>query len=106
VSETPYKIIFPPWVLSHFDVIELKYHSLIRRAVDEQLRFEPLRETRNRKPLLRQTEIGAEWEIRFGPNNRFRVLYNVDEVAHDVVILAIGIKLGNRLIVGDEEMNI
>jgi len=63
-------------------------------------------ETRNRKPLLRKTVVGAEWEIRFGPNDRFRVLYNVDEVAREVVILAIGVKIGNRLIVGDEETNI
>ncbi len=106
MPETPFEIIFPPWVLTHFDAIDLKYHSLIRRAVREQLRFEPLKETRNRKPLLRPTETGAEWEIRFGPNNRFRVLYNVDEVAREVVILAVGIKHGNRLIVGGEEMNI
>jgi len=78
---------------------------LIRRSINEQLRFEPTRASRNRKPL-RQNKIGAEWEIRFGPDNRFRVLYNVDLAAREVQILAIGVKRGNRLIVGDVEMEI
>jgi hypothetical protein len=106
VAKKLFKIVFPPRVLDHFDAIDLKYHSLIRQRIDEQLRFEPTRETRNRKPLLRKNEIGAEWEIRFGPDNRFRVLYNVDEVAGEVFILAIGAKHGNRLFVGDEEMKL
>ncbi len=74
MGQDPFAIVFPPRVLDHLGYIDLKFHSLIRRQIDEQLRFEPLKETRNRKPLLRENEIGAEWEIRFGPDNRFRVL--------------------------------
>jgi hypothetical protein len=35
-------------------------------------------ETRNRKPLKRAIAFEVEWEIRFGPNNRFRVFYEVN----------------------------
>jgi mRNA-degrading endonuclease RelE of RelBE toxin-antitoxin system len=49
--------------------------------------------------------LEAEWEIRFGPNNRFRVLYEVDRDNLMVYILAIGIKVGNRLLIGGEEVN-
>ena len=83
-----------------------KYQSLIRRTIEEQLSYEPEVETRNRKPLLRPTELGATWEIRFGPNNRFRVFYETDQVNREVYILAIGIKVGSRLFVGGEEFEL
>jgi hypothetical protein len=72
----------------------------------EQLRFEPNVETRNRKPLRQPAPFGAEWEIRFGPDNRFRVLYDIDKEQHAVQIMAIGEKVGTRLIVGGEEVEL
>jgi hypothetical protein len=48
----------------------------------------------------------AQWEIRFGPDNRFRVLYNIDRQQRAVQILAVGEKVGNRLIVGGEEVEL
>jgi mRNA-degrading endonuclease RelE of RelBE toxin-antitoxin system len=48
--------------------------------------------------------LGADWELRLGPNNRFRVLYDIDKENHEVVILAVGIKAGERLMVGGEEV--
>ena len=50
--------------------------------------------------------FGAEWEIRFGPDNRFRVLYDIDEEEHSVQVIAIGEKAGSRLIVGGEEVEL
>jgi hypothetical protein len=41
--------------------------------------------------------------LRFGPNNRLRVFYEVNMEEHEVVVLAIGVKEGNRLWVGGEE---
>ena len=70
------------------------------------MRFEPDVETRNRKPLKRPVEFGADWEMRFGPDNRFRVFYEIDHGRHDVHILAIGIKRGHRLFIGQEEIEI
>jgi mRNA-degrading endonuclease RelE of RelBE toxin-antitoxin system len=63
-------------------------------------------ETRNRKPLKRPTVLGGDWEIRFGPNNRFRVFYAVNRESSEVYILAIGEKRGNRLLVGGQEVEL
>lgn len=88
----------------HLRAIEAKYHSLIRAEIEEHLRFEPDKETRNRKPLRQPAPIEATWEIRFGPDNTFRVLYGIDEARHEVQIQAIGVKKGNQLLVAGEEI--
>ena len=48
----------------------------------------------------------AEWEIRCGPNNRFRVFYEIDREKSEVCILAIGVKQRNRLFIGREEVEL
>ena len=74
--------------------------------IDEQLRFEPRVETRNRKPLRQPAAFEAEWEIRFGPGNRFRVFYKLDDDRRTVRILAVGEKVRDRLYVGGEEIDL
>ena len=59
--------------------------------------------TRNRKGLETPAPFDATWELRFGSDNRFRVLYEIDEVTSTVNVLAIGIKDRNRLLIGGEE---
>jgi hypothetical protein len=86
--------------------IDAKYYSLIRDKMEEQLLFEPNVETRNRKPLRQPAPFAAQWEIRFGPENRFRVLYDIAKEQHAVQIVAVGEKEGNRLIVGGEEVEL
>jgi len=102
----PFKLTYDPEVARHLARIQRKYHSLIRRMIEEQLGHEPEVETRNRKPLLRSMELGATWEIRFGPNNRFRVFYETDLASREVYILAIGVKVGNRLCIDGEEFEL
>lgn len=58
---------------------------LIRQETEARLRFEPEAETRNRKPLKWAVAFEAEWDLRFGPNNRFRVSYQVDRAPGDAV---------------------
>ncbi len=99
----PYTIIYARATVDHLRAIELKYHSLIRAAIEEQLRFEPDREARNRKRVLQPTSIEADWEIRFGHDNRFRVFYTIHREDRHVEILAIGQKEKNRLLIGGEE---
>ena len=101
--QQPYALIFDPQVKRHLGAIPAKYHSLIRATIRDQLLFEPESETRNRKPLQPPAVLGATWELRFGPDNRFRVLYTSDLERREVLILAVGIKDGNRLIIGGEE---
>ena len=89
----------------YLEAIEPKFYSLIQETIEEQLQLEPDVETRNRKPLKRPV-FGATWEIRFGPDNRFRVLYKVDPDERQVFILAIGEKEGARLWIGGEEIKL
>ena len=66
----------------------------------------PSVETRNRKPLKRPVAFESEWEMRFGPNNRFQVFYEVNQEQGEVYILAIGVKRRNRLYIGGEEVEL
>lgn len=102
----PYILIYARGVTKHLKSIDAKYDSLIREKIEEQLQFEPNVETKNRKPLRQPAPFAAQWEIRFGPDNRFRVLYDIDEENRAVQIVAIGEKEGNRLIVDGEEVEL
>jgi len=103
----PFALVFAPDVKPHLKAIEVKWDSLIRRTIEEQLTYEPDVETRNRKPLRRRpTPFEADWEIRFGPDNRFRVLYKISEENHEVKVLAIGVKEGDRLLFGGMEADL
>jgi mRNA-degrading endonuclease RelE of RelBE toxin-antitoxin system len=102
----PYNLIYAPVVKRHLQVIEAKYYPLIRKTIEEQLSHEPDVRTRNRKPLTRPVLFEATWEIRFGSDNRFRVFYDIDQKQRTVFILAIGIKHGNRLFIGHEEIQL
>ena len=105
-ASQPFELIYDAEIARHLASIERRYFRLIERTIVQQLKFEPDAETRNRKPLVRPSTFGADWELRFGPSNRFRVFYRVDAEAHEVHILAIGIKLGNRLLIGGEEFEL
>jgi mRNA-degrading endonuclease RelE of RelBE toxin-antitoxin system len=102
----PYTLAFASEVTKHLRAIDAKYHALIREKIGEQLRFEPGAETTNRKPLRQPAPFGATWEIRFGPDNRFRVLYDIDQEARAVQIMAIGEKQRERLFIGGEEVQL
>jgi mRNA-degrading endonuclease RelE of RelBE toxin-antitoxin system len=104
--QRPYDISYDQATKEHLRAIDKKYHSLIRAEIEEQLQFEPGRETRNRKPLRQPAVFEATWEIRFGPANCFRVLYGIDEEHQQVQIQAIGVKEGNRLLVAGEEIEL
>jgi mRNA-degrading endonuclease RelE of RelBE toxin-antitoxin system len=47
--------------------------------------------------------FAATWELRCGPDNRFRIFYDVDFESRIVYVLAIGIKDRNRLFIAGEE---
>jgi mRNA-degrading endonuclease RelE of RelBE toxin-antitoxin system len=105
-SKRAFELVYAPQVKEHLKAIERKYFGLIRQEIEAQLQFEPDVETRNRKPLKRAVAFEAEWEIRFGPNNRFRVFYEIDRDAGVVYILAIGVKVRDRLYIGGEEVEL
>lgn len=76
--------------------------AAILDAIATQLAHEPMVETRNRK-ALRPNPL-APWELRVGDA---RVFYDVTTEGGDVVsILAVGLKEGNRLLVGGKEIQL
>ena len=101
-----FEIIYPPIIKQHLKSIETKYYSQIRETLESQLTFETDVETRNRKPLMRTVVFEGIWEIRFGPDNRFRAFYRIDYVNLKVVLFAIGEKIKDHLYIGGEEVEI
>jgi mRNA-degrading endonuclease RelE of RelBE toxin-antitoxin system len=101
-SPTEYSLIYTATFKRHLKLVDAKYHSLIRETLEKQLQYEPQVKTRNRKPLSKPMAFQAEWELRFGPKNRFRVLYAVKD--EKVILLAFGAKQGNRLLIEGEEV--
>ena len=105
-KKEPFVLVFAPVVHKHLAAIDAKYDSLIRERIQEQLTHEPDVATRNRKPVRPSAAFQAEWELRFGPNNRFRVFYQIDQENRQVRIVAVGEKERNRLLVGGEEVTL
>jgi len=99
----PFTLLYADEVKEHLRAIETKYHSLIQSEVESQLLHEPDVETRNRKPLKRPIAFGADWELRLGPENRFRVFYQVNAESREVRVLAVGVKIRAQLFFGGEE---
>src|SRR5262245_41821904 len=105
-KKAKFTLSFAPEAIEHLDRIAAKYHGELRRTIHEQLGHTPTAETRNRKPLDQPAPFEASWELRCGPDNRFRVFYEVDVDAHEVHVLAIGVKERNRLLIGEEEYDL
>jgi mRNA-degrading endonuclease RelE of RelBE toxin-antitoxin system len=105
-KKRPFLLIYDPHVEQHLTVIERRFYPLIQKTIEEQLSYEPEVETRNRKPLRRPSVFGTAWELRFGPENRFRVFYRTNQPTHSVFVLAIGIKRGSRLFIGRQEFEL
>ena|SRR5579859_4047398 len=99
----PFTLVFAPEAIEHLDQIESKYHGLLRQVIHEQLSHTPSEETRNRKPMDQPAPFAATWELRCGPDNRFRVFYDVDAESQEVRVLAIGVKDRSRLLIGGQE---
>jgi len=101
-----YTLVYDVKVRRHLAGIDRKYHSLIRQKIEELLTYQPGRETKNRKPLVRPSVLGTAWELRCGPENRFWVFYRIDRDLRHVYVLAIGVKERSRLVVGGEEFEL
>lgn len=84
--------------MTYFEVYERK---IIIAGIKEQLAYEPLNETRNRKKL-RDNPI-ATWELRI---NKYRVFYEVNNNVVTVTIISIGMKEHNTLYIRNKEMKI
>jgi hypothetical protein len=101
-ARKPHALVYTNTFKEHVKLVERKHHRLIRETLENQLQYDPEIATRNRKPLKKPMAFEAEWELRFGPANRFRVFYRVD--GNDVVLLAFGEKTRDRLTIGGQEV--
>ena len=80
--------------------LPVREQRILEAVALARLRDHPAQPTRAIK-RLRPNPL-AEFELRVGD---LRVLYNVDIEAAEVVLLIVGRKVGNALIVGNEEFH-
>src|SRR5260221_4470645 len=73
-------------------------NTTIFDEIERQLTYQPDIETRNRKPL-RAHPLG-EWELRV---DKFRVFYDIDTENETVLVKAVGVKIGNKLLIRGKE---
>ncbi len=98
----PYTVEFAESVEDHFRALTARDRTTALTAINRQLIHEPLKETRNRKPL-RPNPI-APWELRVGD---LRVFYEVVGADSGVVrILAVGRKRRSMLIIDGKEIRL
>jgi mRNA-degrading endonuclease RelE of RelBE toxin-antitoxin system len=93
-----FAIEFRPDAIEDLALLRKFDQQQIIHIIETQLRNQATEESRNRK-RLRPNQL-AEWELRIGD---FRVFYDVDSETASVVILAIGEKRGNKLLVHGKE---
>ena len=93
----PYPIELDEAVSDHLRYLTARERAIVFTAIEIQLAHEPLRKTRNRKPL-RPNPL-APWELRVGD---LRVFYDVTPQG-TVRVIAIGRKRGNVVIMAGKE---
>jgi len=98
VARGSYRIEVTRDAVEHVRALPKSYHRLALRTLRTSLAREPAAETRNRKLLTLPAPFGAHWELRFGPQNRFRAFYTIEGAT--VVVVAIGVKNRDRLRIG------
>jgi mRNA-degrading endonuclease RelE of RelBE toxin-antitoxin system len=97
-----FEIEFSPDAEDHLRALTARQRSTVLDEVDVQLVHEPDVETRNRKPM-RPNPV-APWELRIG---EIRVYYDfVYEPSRRVLVRAVGIKSGNSVRIGGEEVQL
>ena len=110
-----YQIVYARNFQITLGFIHRKHHVIIRDSILEQLVHEPLSPTRNRKKLD-PAMLGATWELRCGPRNRFRILYEVvrleteddanqNQQGYEVHVLLIGEKIGEQLMIAGKAVD-
>jgi mRNA-degrading endonuclease RelE of RelBE toxin-antitoxin system len=97
-----YQIEYTDAAIEHLKFLTTRQQRTVLDTVDEQLKYEPLVETRNRKPMEPNSLV--TWELRIG---NLRVYYNVEVNTVSVVyIQAVGVKNRNRVRIGQEEIEL
>ena len=93
-----YQIEFTEEAERHLLSFRAHDRQIIVDAVKDHLTHQPTTPTRRRKRM--KENILAKWELRVG---EFRVFYNVEDERVTVVVVAIGTKDHDRLVIDGEE---
>jgi mRNA-degrading endonuclease RelE of RelBE toxin-antitoxin system len=96
----PYRIRITEVAAQQLRAFAAHDRRIIESAITARLTEQPAMPTRSIRQL-RPNPL-AEFELRV---QRFRVLYNVGGKNEDVVLLLIGVNVGNKLIVEGEEFH-
>jgi mRNA interferase RelE/StbE len=96
----PYRLIITEMAETHLRALPAREQRIVEDGILARLQNQPATPTRAIKRL--RPNPFAAFELRLGD---LRVLYNVDEANAEVVILLVGRKVGNRLLVGGEEFH-
>ncbi|MDQ2999039.1 MAG: type II toxin-antitoxin system RelE/ParE family toxin [Chloroflexota bacterium] len=98
------EIILSPEALDHISAFKARQRRIILDEIETQLSHEPTFVTQQRKPM-RPNPL-ASWELRIG---QFRVYYQVEQDQADqaiVYIIAVGIKIRDRITIGGKEVTL
>lgn len=97
------EIVLSPEAVDHLTALSARQRRIILDAIQIHLAHEPTVATRRRKPL-RPNPL-ASWELRVG---QYRVYYQVafdgDEAV--VTVVAVGVKIRNRVFIGGVEVTL
>jgi mRNA-degrading endonuclease RelE of RelBE toxin-antitoxin system len=96
-----YEIDFSPDAIEHLSALRPFEQRRIADSIETQLRHEPLRDSRHRKPM--RSNLVATRELRVGD---YPAYYDVDQSELKVLIRAIGVKTGSRVFIGGEEVDL
>lgn len=94
----PYEIRFEIGAKRDLAALPAYHRSILRDAIVDQLQYEPAVPTRHRKAL--DINPFAAWELRVG---EWRILYDVMEDSATVIIVAVGRKVHDRLLIRGKE---
>lgn len=96
----PYRVTITGEAKAQFQGFSARDRRVIRDGIAARLRDQPATPSRAVKPLRPNPLAG--YELRLGD---IRVLYNVDEGGPEVVVVALGRKVGNKLVISGEEFH-
>jgi mRNA-degrading endonuclease RelE of RelBE toxin-antitoxin system len=98
----PHEIILAPSVEEHLVDLSARQRRVVLDGIKTYLTYEPLVETRNRKPL-RPNSL-AQWELRLG---ELRAYYRVSTgTDRRVEVVAVGIKRREQVWIGGEKVTL
>ena len=106
-ERTRFEIVYSVAVLGHLEGVPRRHHSLLRRELEQQpaLRAHGAH-TRTGSRFVAPMRSERSGRLRCGPEGRYRVFYEVRADERRVWVLALGVKDRNRLLIGNQEIQL